>query len=150
MTPPPPGWPRLSSALFYEDPAAAITFLERAFGFDTRLRIDAPDGGVVHSELTYGDAVVMVSGLVGEGGVDATRAAPAQLGGRNTQSLFLYVDDVEAHHARAVAAGAVVRTAPADSDYGEEYWADRGYEAVDPEGHRWWFSQRLRTGGAPA
>jgi uncharacterized glyoxalase superfamily protein PhnB len=31
------------------------------------------------------------------------------------------------------------------SDYGEDYWADRGYEAMDPEGHRWWFAQRLRS-----
>jgi uncharacterized glyoxalase superfamily protein PhnB len=64
--------------------------------------------------------------------------------GANTQGLFLYVDDIDAHCERARAAGAKVLTEPKVSDYGEEYWADRGYEAEDPEGHRWWFAQRIR------
>jgi uncharacterized glyoxalase superfamily protein PhnB len=36
------------------------------------------------------------------------------------------------------------------TDYGEEYWTDRGYEAEDLEGHHWWFVQRLRTPGKDA
>lgn len=141
--PAPPGWPRLSSALFYEDAAAAIDWLERAFGFATRLRVDGPDGGVLHSELVFGEAVVMVAGLTRPGALDA-RASPRQIGGRNTQSLFLYVDDVDAHCQRARAAGGRVLSEPQTTDYGEGYWVDRGYEVADPEGHRWWFAQRLR------
>lgn len=144
--PTPPGWPRLSSAVFYVDPAAAIEWLERAFGFETRLRVDGADGDVVHSELTYAGAVVMVAGLRRQGEPDARAAAPSQIDGRNTQSLFLYVDDVEAHFQRARDAGGTILTEPRTSDYGPEYWSDRSYEVADPEGHRWWFAQRLRTG----
>lgn len=149
MKPSPPGWPRLSSCLYYTDPAAAIDFLERAFGFETRLCIEGEGGAIVHSELVYGDAVVMVGGDRSERGPDPYAASPRAVGGRNTQSLFLYVDDVDAHCAQARAAGATVLMEPRDSDYGEEYWADRSYEALDLEGHRWWFSHRVRTGGRP-
>jgi uncharacterized glyoxalase superfamily protein PhnB len=57
---------------------------------------------------------------------------------------MVYVDDVEAHCARARAAGARILVGPQTTDYGEEYWTDRGYEAEDLEGHHWWFYQRLR------
>ena len=145
MKPTPPGWPRLSVTMFYDDPAAAIDFLERAFGFETRIRIDAEDGGIEHSELMFGEAVVMVSGTVRRGQASPDAGSPASLGGRNTASLFLYVDDADAHCARARAAGARVVTEPTDSDYGEGYWADCGYEARDLEGHRWYFAHRVRT-----
>jgi uncharacterized glyoxalase superfamily protein PhnB len=61
---------------------------------------------------------------------------------------MVYVDDAEAHCARARAAGAKIVEEPTTHDYGEEYWTDRGYEAEDLEGHHWWFYQRLRTPGA--
>ena len=143
MQPTPADWPRLSSALFYEDPSAAIAWLERAFGFETRLRVDDADGGVIHSELTYGGAVVMVAGLVRDDQPNG-RASPRQVDGLNTQSLFLYVDDVDAHCERARAAGGKVLSEPRTTDYGEGYWVDRGYEVADLEGHRWWFAQRMR------
>lgn len=136
----PAGWPRLSSSLFYQDPIAAIAFLEAAFGFQTRIRVDAPDGSRQHSELCFGDAVVMVNGERKAGHM----ASPLSVGGQNTQALFLYVDDVDAHCARAEAAGARIVQALADTDDGPEYWVDRGYGAIDPEGHRWWFAQRIR------
>ena len=64
--------------------------------------------------------------------------------GCNTQGLMVFVDDVDAHCAQARAAGARIVDEPSVHDYGEEYWADRAYGAVDPEGHLWWFVQRLR------
>jgi len=57
---------------------------------------------------------------------------------------MVFVDDVEAHFQRAKARGAKIVTEPKTSDYGEDYWTDRSYGAVDPEGHMWWFTQRLR------
>ncbi|HWE25135.1 MAG TPA: VOC family protein, partial [Myxococcales bacterium] len=136
------GWPRISSALFYDDAPKAIEWLGRAFGFETRIRVDGEDGAVVHSELVFGDGVIMVA--------SASRKnfwrSPRSIGGANTQSLFVYVDDVEAHCARARAAGAKITTEPKTADYGDEYWVDRNYEAVDLEGHYWWFAQRMRTG----
>lgn len=89
--------------------------------------------------------------MVSEGGESqaarfgVTGRAPRVAGGINTQSLFLYVDDVDAHCAQARAAGAVITMAPTDNDYGAEYWCDRSYGCVDPDGHLWWFSQRLRN-----
>jgi uncharacterized glyoxalase superfamily protein PhnB len=124
--------------LYYDDPGAAIEWLGRAFGFELRIRVDGEAGQVVHSELTYGEAMFMVSG-----GRDGA-VSPSSLGGKNTQRQFVYVDDVDAHHARASAAGAVVLRPPTDVDYGPDHWADRGYECVDPGGHRWYFAHRLR------
>ena len=139
MTPTPPGWPQISSALFYDDAASAIEWLEKAFGFETRLRVEDGGGGIVHSELALGSGVVMVASAR-EGG-----RSPPSLGGANSQSLFVYVDDVESHCARARAGGAQIVSEPSERDY--DAWADRTYEALDPEGHRWWFAQRLRTQG---
>lgn len=146
MKPTPPSWPRISSALFYDDPAAAIAWLERAFGFKTRIRVDGPDGSIVHSELEYGEGLIMVGGVTRPAGrADDRRVSPRAIAGRNTQSIFIYVDDVEAHCAQARAAGAIIVQEPETHDHGEGYWVDRSYEAVDPEGHRFWFAERLRT-----
>jgi uncharacterized glyoxalase superfamily protein PhnB len=136
---PPAGWPRISSALFYEDAGAAIEWLEKAFGFTTRLKVEDGAGGIVHSELELGEGegVVMVTSA-GE-----ARRSPRSLGGANTQSLFVYVDDVDAHFARARAGGAQIVSEPSNRDYDE--WEDRIYETLDCEGHRWWFGQRVRT-----
>lgn len=146
MNPPPPGWPRLSSALFYEDPLAAIDFLCRAFGFAVQIKVLDENGKLAHSELIVPDGLIMVGGA-GPGAVhpERYRQSPRALGGANTQCLMMYVDDVEAHCAHARAQGAKILAEPKTTDYGEEYWSDRGYQAEDPEGHRWWFVQRLRN-----
>lgn len=60
------------------------------------------------------------------------------------------VDDADAHCTRAKAVGAAVVREPETSDYGADYWADRSYGALDPEGRLWWFIQRVRTGGVDA
>ena len=140
----PPGWPRISSALSYVEPAKAIDWLCRAFGFEVQLKIEGEDGTIVHSQLVFGDGLIMVSGSESKTRYPF-RKSPRVLGGANTQNLMLYVDDVEAHCARARAAGAKVVSEPTTTDYGEEYWEDRGYEAEDLEGHHWWFIQRLRS-----
>ena len=135
--PTPPGWPQISSALFYDDAAAAIEWLEKAFGFTTRLKVEDGAGGVVHSELELGGGLVMVASARAGG------QSPRSLGGANTQSLFVYVDDVDAHCTRARASGARIVSEPSNRDY--EAWEDRTYEALDCEGHRWWFGQRVRN-----
>lgn len=137
----PPGWPRISTAIYYDDPARAIDWLCAAFGFEVKIKVLGEDGGVEHSELTFGGGLVMV-GRAKER--FAYRRSPRALGGANTQSLMVYVDDAEAHCARARVAGAVVVREPETVDYGEGYWVDRGYECEDPEGHHWWFYERVR------
>lgn len=147
MRPPPPHWPRISSAVYYEDGGAAIDWLCRAFGFEVRLRIEGEDGRIEHSELEYGEGLIMV----GEPrDTVASSRSPRQAGGANTQNLFMYVDDVEAHCRRARDAGAVIVSEPTTHDYGEDYWADRTYGCVDIGGHHWWFAERLRSPAARA
>ncbi len=143
MKKPPEGWPRISSSLFYDDAAAAIDWLVRAFGFEVRERVEDDEGRVVHSQLVLNGGLVMV-GQTGLQPDRAYRQSPRALGGANTQSLAVYVDDADAHCERARAAGAVIAVEPMTQDYGEGYWVDRNYGARDPEGHHWWFLQRLR------
>ena len=142
MKPPPPDWPRISCTLWYQDEREAIDWLCRAFGFEVRLKVEGDNGEIHHCELVYGEGVIMV-GQPKSDKFPQTRA-PAQVGGGNTQNLMVYVDDVEAHCARARAAGATIIKEPTTSDYGEEYWSDRSYECRDLGGHHWWFCQRLR------
>jgi len=146
MKPTPKGWPRISSSLFYDDPAAAIDWLCRAFGFEVRLKVEGDDGQIVHSELSYGDGLIMVSGTnraeLGQHAVPCK--SPRSMDGAVTQALALFVDDADAHCAQARAAGAIIHDEPKTEDYGEDYWADRTYRAEDPEGHHWWFMQRVR------
>ncbi len=142
MKPTPAGWPRLSTALYYEDPAAAIDWLCNAFGFEVRLKVEGDGGRIEHSELVYGDAVIMV-GDPAKSERFPYRRSPKQVGGANTQNVMLYVDDVDAHCRQARAAGARIDLEPETHDYGSDYWVDRGYGCEDIGGHHWWFSQRL-------
>jgi len=146
MKPTPPGWPRISTALYYDNGAAAIDWLCRAFGFDLRLKVEGDGGRIEHSELVYGEGVIMV-GDVSPSKQEKFpyRRSPSQVGGANTQNIMVYVDDVEAHCRQARAAGAKIVSEPKTTDYGEEYWEDRSYEAEDIGGHHWWFCQRLRN-----
>jgi uncharacterized glyoxalase superfamily protein PhnB len=138
----PDGWPRISAALYYDDPKAAIDWLCKAFGFEVRLLIETGSGALAHSEIVYGEGLLMIAGTSPQ----ASIKSPKQAGG-NTQSLMIYVrEDIEQHLARAKEHGAQIFQELKVSDYGEQYWADRSYGAIDPEGHRFWFSQRLKTG----
>jgi uncharacterized glyoxalase superfamily protein PhnB len=141
MKPTPPGWPRISTAIYYDEAAAAIDWLCNAFGFEVRLKVEGEGGRIEHSELTYGDGLIMVAEAKGK---FAQVRSPGQVAGANTQNMMVYVDDVEAHCKRAREAGARIVTEPKTSDYGEDYWTDRSYECEDVGGHHWWFCQRLR------
>lgn len=146
MKPTPSNWTRISSSLFYRDASAAIDFLCRAFGFEVRLKVEGEGGVIQHSELSFGEGLIMVGDERACVGKDREHfRSPLSCGGGNTQSLMVYVDDVQAHCERARAAGATITTEPTEKDYGEEYWMDRSYGCKDPDGHVWWFSQRLRS-----
>jgi uncharacterized glyoxalase superfamily protein PhnB len=116
-------------SLTYDDAPAAIEWLCRAFGFTKRFVVSGSNDRVEHSELSLGTGVVMVSSPKPED----RRVSPRALAG-SAQALSVFVPDPDAHHKRAVAAGArVIR--PLQT---EEYGA-RGYMVVDPEGHMWYF-----------
>src|SRR5688572_1410231 len=113
MKNPPAGWPRISSNLFYDDASAAIDWLCQAFGFEVRLKVEGEGGRIEHSELIFGDGLIGVSSAGGGGGGGGggkawkeAMVSPRAAGGRNTQCVGVHVDDVDAHCARARAAGA--------------------------------------------
>jgi uncharacterized glyoxalase superfamily protein PhnB len=120
--------PTFGSALACKDPVAELEWLEKAFGFDTTLKIVDESGKMVHSEMGFGNGYLMVGDEWAE-----NVKAPSSAGGANTQRLTVILDsDVDAHFARAKAAGAKITMEPTDQPYGA-----RGYLAVDPEGHEW-------------
>lgn len=143
MKPPPKGWPRISTALFYDDAHAGIDFLCEAFGFEVQLKIEGEGEEIVHSQLRFGDGLIMVS-TAGRRKKPYANVSPKSTDGANTQTMCIAVDDVDAHCERARKAGATIADEPNTDDYGDDYWSDRSYRAVDPEGHQWWFLQRLR------
>jgi len=115
--------------LRYDDARGAIRFLREAFGFVELFSVPESGSYVRHARLRLGEGVVML-GSVREG--DGIRSPQAL--GACTQALYVGVDDVDAHHERARAAGAQVLAPPADTDFGA-----REYHARDPEGHLWTF-----------
>jgi uncharacterized glyoxalase superfamily protein PhnB len=150
MKPTPSDWPRMSSAVVYLDAVAAIQWLCDAFGFEVRLKIEGDQGKIVHSELTYGEGLVMVAQETpqAERRWKGAMRSPKSLNGATTQSIMFFVDDADAHCAHARARGAQIIEEPATQDYGADYWSDRSYCAIDPEGHLWWVTQRLRNPSA--
>ena len=121
-------YPRLA----YEDEIAAITWLTTAFGFHERERKTNPDGSV-QAWLELGGGALMVS-RTGYG-----LQSPRQLGGVSHKTIC-YVSNIDVHYERAKAAGVVI-----DRELEDVPWGDRGYEAIDPEGHRWHFAQVVAT-----
>jgi uncharacterized glyoxalase superfamily protein PhnB len=122
----------LSSAVSYQDPKAAYRWLEAAFGFEPLFVLLDGDGNLAHSEMSYGDSVVMVGSEWSD-----DHKSPRSVGGRNTQSVHVQLaegEDIDAHCAHARAAGATIVMEPATQFYG-----DRTYRAKDPEGHIWTF-----------
>jgi len=140
--PTPKGWPRISSSLTYAHAATAIDWLCNAFGFEVQLKVEADNGKIAHSELVLGGGMVMI-GDDDEGKNRSWRKSPAALGGANTQTLCVYIDDVDTHCERARKAGATIAKEPTTTDYGDGYWVDRSYECIDLEGHHWWFMTRI-------
>ena len=117
----------------YRDANAAIDWLCRAFGFERHLVVPDEQGGIAHAQLVLGDGMIMLS-TARDDAFGKHQKPPAQVGGVGTQSAYIIVADADAHHARAVAAGAQVAMPLKDEDYG-----GRGYSCRDPEGHLWSF-----------
>ena len=129
------GTPRGSTvipALRYADAAAAIDWLRDAFGFEPRMVIPGEGGAIEHAQLTLGSGMIML-GSARDDEYGRTQKAPAEVGGFNTQSCYVVVADVDAHHARAAAAGAAMVMPLADHGHG------RLYTCRDLEGHLWTF-----------
>jgi uncharacterized glyoxalase superfamily protein PhnB len=117
-------------ALSYEDPKGAITFLNRAFGFEELMVVPGEEAGSIrHAEMSLGGAVIMLGSSRPEMGWVTPKDLPAV-----AQTLYVAIDDLDAHYAQAKAAGAEITRDLNDTDYGS-----REYGAKDPEGHQWSF-----------
>ena len=128
--------PMIMSALVYRDPRAALAWLEKALGLETVMVIEDDTGEIVHSEMRHGESLIMVGREW-----DEDHKSPTNLGGKNTQSLHLHIDgDVDAHCARAKAAGAEVYAEPETQFYG-----DRTYRCRDLERHIWTVGQTVKV-----
>lgn len=126
----------LGSALFYKDPWAALDWLEKAFGFKRSMVISDSMGHLAHAEMRCGDSTLML----GSEWADFT-ASPVSVSGKNTQIVHVHLQEaIDAHCARARAAGAAILMEPTDQFYG-----DRAYRARDLEGHVWTFAQTIRS-----
>ena len=120
--------PSIYPTLLYADAKAAIKQLTEAFGFTALAVYEGEDGTVQHAELAQGSGAVML-GPKGRGGV--FDSAMKDVG---TTGVYVVVDDVDAHHRRAVEHGAEILMPPTDQDYGS-----RDYMARDAEGNVWSF-----------
>ena len=130
---PPEGTQRIIPYLYYEDAMEALAILHDAFGFSERLRVPAPAGGIMHAEIGFEGNIVMLAGPLRDEHGDVRDLETSG------SSVMCYVDDVDAHHAHALEAGANMTRAPEDQPYG-----DRLYAAVDPGGHQWFFATHIR------
>lgn len=118
-----PGFHTVTPYLVVRDLEAVLLFLRRTFdALETRAPSRRPDGTIMHVEIQIGDSRLMLS--------EACDEHPAMPG-----MLVVYVDDVDATHARALAAGGVELRAPTDEDHG-----DRSSGVRDSGDNQWWIS----------
>lgn len=125
------GHATLGVGVFYRDPFAALDWLEGAFGFRRTMLVTDADGAMIHSEMRYCDAYIIV-----DTEWNSTATSPSRVGQKNTQMVYIRLanEDVDEHCSRARAFGAQIVQEPQTHFYGE-----RNYRARDLEGHTWIF-----------
>ena len=117
--------------LRYRDAAAAIDWLCGTFGFERQLVVPGPNGTIVHAQLSLGGGMIMLgSNHANEYGKLVKQ--PDEVGGAETQTAYVVVDDADAVYARAKSAGAEIVIDIKTEDYG-----GRGFTCRDPHGHIW-------------
>ncbi|MDZ7693940.1 MAG: VOC family protein [Balneolaceae bacterium] len=121
----------LVQALRYRDAPAAIEWLCRVFGFEKRLVVPGDEGTIIHSQLTFGNGMIMVSS-VQDTEFGQYMKQPDEIGGSETQSIYVIVLDADAVYERAKASDAEVLIDIKDEDYG-----GRSFTCRDPGGHIW-------------
>ena len=130
--------PSMMPALRYRDAPAAIAWLCRVLSFEKHLVVPGETAGTVaHAQLTLGRGMIMLGSDTDDsrqGEYGRLIRRPDELGGYNTQSIYVLVADIDGHHARAVQEGAEILMDLKPQDYGGKLYTCR-----DPEGHVWNF-----------
>jgi uncharacterized glyoxalase superfamily protein PhnB len=124
--------PNIFPVLRYQDAPAAMAWLGRAFGFETRMEMPGPNGTIAHAELRLGAGAIGISSKTPPDGKNPWSTVD--------QGVYIWVEDPDAHHDRAKAAGATIAMPLKDQDYGS-----RDYSVRDPEGHLWGFGTYRMT-----
>ncbi len=133
VKPIPDGYHSVTPYLIVHDAAAALDFYKKALGAVETVRMPAPGGRVGHAEIRIGDSVVMLADEHPEMGAKS----PRTIGG-SPISLMVYVEDVDARVAQAVAAGGRLVRPVADQFYG-----DRTGGVDDPFGYHWYLATHV-------
>ncbi|HWN96415.1 MAG TPA: VOC family protein [Methylomirabilota bacterium] len=127
VKPIPDGYPVVAPYMIIRGAARALDFYKQALGATERMRLDMPGGVIGHAEIQIGDSVIMLADEFPQ----MNARGPESYGG-SPVSLHLYVADVDAVVAGAVALGAKV-TRPVQN----QFYGDRSGTIVDPFGHTW-------------
>ena len=134
VKPIPDGMHSLTPHLVCAGAADAIEFYKKAFNAVEQMRLPGPSGKLMHASVRIGDSALM---LVDEN-IEWSALGPKTLKG-SPVTIHLYVENVDATVAQAVAAGAKVTMATADM-----FWGDRYAVLQDPFGHNWSVATHLR------
>ncbi|MCX4785876.1 MULTISPECIES: VOC family protein [unclassified Streptomyces] len=124
----PAGVPTIYPTILYDDAKAAIKTLTEGLGFKEEAVYEGAAGQVLHAELSCGNGRVMLGSKGREG------AFAKAMQGAGPAGVYVVVDEVDAHHARAVEHGVEILMPPTDQDYGS-----RDFMARDGEGNVWTF-----------
>ena len=121
--------------LRYRDAPAAIKWLCSAFGFEKQAVYESDNGTIAHAQLTFGNGMIMLGSVLKEEGAWGDLIVqPDEVGGKETQSPCVIVEDADAVYASAKAAGAKILI-----DIKDEAYGGRGFCCSDLEGHVWYF-----------
>lgn len=127
VKPVPEGYPRVTPYLCVDGAAAAIDFYVSVLGANERMRMPAPGGKIGHAELELGNSIIMLADEFPDTGFRSPKAV-----GGTPVTLHVYVEDVDAVFADALARGAT-QLSPVKN----EFYGDRSGQIEDPFGHRW-------------
>jgi PhnB protein len=130
VKPIPDGYHTATPYLIIRDAARALDFYKKAFNAEELFRMPMPDGKIGHAEIRIGNSTLMLA----DEAPDRGARSPQTLGG-TPMTIMLYVEDVDARYAQAIAAGAKELRPVKDQFYG-----DRSGCITDPFGHQWTIS----------
>ena len=117
--------------LRYRDAPAAIQWLCKIFGFIEHLVVPMDDGRIAHAQLVLGQGMIML-GSIKDTEYDQNLVQPDQIDGKETQSSYLVVKDIDELYQHVVQTGTEIISELVEQTYGGKYFACR-----DPEGHIW-------------
>jgi uncharacterized glyoxalase superfamily protein PhnB len=126
----PEGKQNIFPALRYRNGSAAVEWLGRAFGFEKHMLVPGPQGNIAHAQMKLGSGMIMLG--------SGQHGSPNDPWNEVPQGVYVQVEDVDGHYARARAAGAEIVRPLQDTDYGS-----REFSVRDPEGHLWSFGTYL-------